>query len=80
MVHPLVGYDQFYIDTNEWEWLKLDITKETWAIISIDSGISAFGFCMALFRGAKYFLDKLPWDEFNTLFGASVEKPKTGEY
>ena len=75
MVHPIVGYDQYVIDTNDWEWLKLDITHEVWAIVSIDSGIAAFGFCMAVFRGLKYFLDKLPWDEFNTLFGASVLKP-----
>ena len=75
MVHPIVGYDQYVIDTNDWEWLKLDITHEVWAIVSIDSGIAAFGFCMAVFIGLKYFLDKLPWDEFNTLFGASVLKP-----
>ena len=75
MVHPLVGYDQYYIDTNQWEWLKLDITHEVWAIISIDSGIAVFGFCMAIYRGSKYFLDKLPWNEFNIVFGAKVEKP-----
>ena len=80
MVHPLVGYDQFLIDTNEWEWLKLDITHEVLAIISIDSGFAVFGFIMAMYRGTKYFLDILPWDEFNTVFGASVVKPKVGEY
>jgi hypothetical protein len=35
---------------------------------------------MAIFRGCLYFLDKLPWDEFNTLFGADVKKPAAGEY
>lgn len=80
MVHPFVGYEQYYIDTNNWEWLKLDITHEVWAIISIDNGIAVFGFLMAIYRGGLYFLDKLPWDEFNTVFGANVKKPALGEY